>query len=59
MRNRYAGVCYHCEKPVPPGEGHFERSQGRWRTIHAGCVFIQRAAKRAADALLAQREEKL
>lgn len=48
MRNRYGGTCYHCGKPVAPGDGHFERSQGRWRTIHAECVFIQRAEKRLA-----------
>lgn len=45
MRNKYAGTCYFCGNPVAPGAGHFERSAGRWLTIHAGCVFTQRQQK--------------
>jgi hypothetical protein len=30
---------------VAKGKGHFERYQGGWRTIHAGCVFDQRKEK--------------
>jgi hypothetical protein len=49
MRNRYPGTCYWCNKKVEPGEGHFERSQIGWRTIHAKpCVFQQRAFKEQA-----------
>lgn len=52
MRNQYAGVCYRCGSIVAPKEGHFERHGGRWRTIHAGCVFVQRQEKaRARKAL--------
>lgn len=49
MRNRYAGICYRCGKPVPPGAGHFERHKGSWRVIHAECVLEQRKEKIDAD----------
>ena len=45
MRNKYAGTCYCCGKIVAPGAGHFERNAGRWLTVHAGCVSIQRQQK--------------
>ena len=45
MRNRYKGTCYHCNTTVNPGDGHFERHKGHWRTIHAGCVFELRKQK--------------
>ena len=45
MRNKYKGYCYYCGKSVEVGEGHFERYQGGWRTIHADCVFKQREQK--------------
>ena len=45
MRNRYKGTCYHCNATVNPGDGHFERHKGHWRTIHAGCVFELRKQK--------------
>lgn len=52
MRNQYPGVCYRCGSMVAPKEGHFERHGGRWRTIHAGCVFMQRQEKARARAAL-------
>lgn len=51
MRNNYAGPCYYCGCRVEKQQGHFERSpkgvgaQKKWRTIHAECVFKQRAEK--------------
>lgn len=45
MRNKYKGTCYYCGKEVAPGEGHFERHYGKWRTIHARCVAKQRREK--------------
>lgn len=45
MRNQYAGPCYYCGGMVKPKGGHFERHAGRWRTIHAHCVFVQRQEK--------------
>ena len=45
MRNRYPGICYYCKSAVAKGAGHFERHQGKWRTIHAECVFKQRKEK--------------
>lgn len=54
MRNRYPGPCYRCGQWVAPGEGHFERFQGRWRTQHADCAIENRGTPdpaRAADRL--------
>jgi hypothetical protein len=48
MRNKYKGICYHCGKTVEVGKGHFERHKGKWLTIHAECVFIQRELKEKA-----------
>lgn len=45
MRNKYKGPCYYCGKTVEVGQGHFERHNGKWRTIHAGCVLKQREEK--------------
>jgi len=45
MRNKYAAPCYFCREIVAIGDGHFERRNGGWRTIHANCVFTQRKAK--------------
>jgi len=45
MRNKFAGPCYRCGETVKAGEGHFERTAGGWRTIHAQCVLEQRAEK--------------
>lgn len=45
MRNKYSGICYYCGRVVLPGEGHFERRHGKWRVIHADCVFRQRTMK--------------
>lgn len=42
MRNRFAGTCYRCGKSVAPGDGHFERHQGGWRTQHASCAIEHR-----------------
>lgn len=39
MRNRYPGTCYRCGDLVAPGDGHFERLGGRWRTQHADCAI--------------------
>jgi hypothetical protein len=39
MRNKYRGTCYRCGKTVEPGDGHFERFEGRWRTQHADCAI--------------------
>lgn len=51
MRNKYEGKCYFCGDTVKVGAGHFERSNGSWRTIHAHCVFVQRKRKlESADA---------
>lgn len=49
MRNKYPGTCYYCGGHVPAGEGHFERDRinRNWKTIHAQCVFKQRAEKQA------------
>lgn len=59
MRNRYPGTCYWCGKRVEIGEGHFERHNGRWRVIHAECVFEQRRVKARKKQAMAreQREE--
>ncbi len=42
MRNRYAGKCYRCGAVVAPGDGHFERFNGGWRTQHASCAIAFR-----------------
>lgn len=42
MRNRYPGVCYRCGETVAPGDGHFERFAGGWRTQHANCAILWR-----------------
>jgi hypothetical protein len=55
MRNRYPGICYYCEHPVAAGEGHFERYRGGWRTIHANCVFKQRAEKQVSKDKITER----
>jgi len=47
MRNKYPGRCYYCGDMVEVGAGHFERIIRTWRTIHAECVFKQRAEKTA------------
>jgi hypothetical protein len=39
MRNKFPGVCYRCGKLVEPGDGHFERFLGGWRTQHASCAI--------------------
>lgn len=39
MRNRFAGKCYRCGANVAPGDGHFERFNGGWRTQHASCAI--------------------
>lgn len=56
MRNKYPGVCYYCKSGVAKGAGHFERQRGRWATIHAECVFKQRAEK-LADVVKADEAE--
>lgn len=45
MRNRYAGTCYRCNQRVEPGDGHFERFKGSWRTQHATCAIAYRGRK--------------
>lgn len=45
MRNKYKGICYRCGEEVAPGEGHFERHLGRWRTQHANCAIKYRGSK--------------
>jgi phage pi2 protein 07 len=45
MRNKYEGTCYFCGTKVEKQAGHFERYYGSWRTIHAGCVILNRAIK--------------
>ena len=42
MRNKYAGKCYRCGEMVNPGDGHFERRPGGWRTQHASCAINAR-----------------
>lgn len=42
MRNKYRGICYRCGQMVEPGDGHFERHQGRWRHQHASCAIKYR-----------------
>lgn len=42
MRNRYPGTCYRCGSRVDPGDGHFERFRGTWRTQHAACAIKHR-----------------
>lgn len=39
MRNQYGGQCYRCPEYVAPGDGHFERINGRWRVQHAACAI--------------------
>ena len=55
MRNKYAGPCYRCGQTVAPGDGHFERHNGGWRTQHADCAIEHRSIKGAA---LAQEQAK-
>ena len=62
MRNKYAGPCYRCGEMVAPGEGHFERYQGGWRTQHAACAILWRgkppsAAREAAMVVTTQKKE--
>ena len=45
MRNKFSGPCYFCGKVVHVGKGHFERSGGVSKVIHAECVFEQRKQK--------------
>lgn len=47
MRNKFAGECYKCNLMVEAGQGHFERHNGGWRTIHASCTLLQREEKAA------------
>lgn len=54
MRNKYPGYCYYCGKRVEKGEGHFERSRGHWRLIHADCCLKQREEKSRARKLAAK-----
>lgn len=54
MRNRYAGTCYRCGLIVEPGQGHFERHQGGWRTQHASCCIAAREFKSAAGVTLVE-----
>lgn len=42
MRNKFPGTCYRCGLRVEPGEGHFERFNGGWRTQHAQCAIDNR-----------------
>ncbi len=54
MRNKYAGNCYRCGEQVAPGEGHFERFRGGWRTQHAQCAILNRGTpdpEREADTM--------
>lgn len=54
MRNRYPGTCYRCGTTCAPGEGHFERFRGAWRTQHAKCAIEHRGTpdpEREADRL--------
>jgi hypothetical protein len=46
MRNQHGGTCYRCGEWCKPGEGHFERIQGKgWRVQHAGCAIKYRGTK--------------
>ena len=47
MRNKYPGICYRCQTPVPKGEGHFERHKGGWRVQHAACAIKHRKPRAA------------
>ena len=38
MRNKYPGTCYRCGNTVQPGQGHFEKVAGGWKTQHAECA---------------------
>ncbi len=42
MRNKHPGVCYRCGKRVEVGEGHFQRSKGKWIIQHAQCAIDAR-----------------
>jgi len=52
MRNKYAGTCYRCGKPVAPYDGHFEKVPNGWRTQHADCCIKHRELKEKADAFI-------
>lgn len=54
MRNRFGGTCYRCGEWCAPGDGHFERFRGGWRTQHAACAIKLRGTpdpEREADRL--------
>jgi len=42
MRNKYSGMCYRCGELVKPGEGHFQRTNGKWLVQHAEGAIICR-----------------
>lgn len=42
MRNKFAGKCYRFGKKVEPGQGHFEKWNGVFRTQHADCAIQHR-----------------
>ena len=54
MSNQYSDQCYYCGSTVAARERHFQRHNGGWRTIHAGCVFLQRQEKARARAALGE-----
>jgi len=51
MRNKYGGICYKCRIFVPPGQGFFERYQGRWRVHHIKCVKVNQKQMNAYQIL--------
>ncbi len=38
MRNKYPGSCLCCGEYVAPGEGYFQRVEGRWKVRCVNCV---------------------
>jgi len=50
MRNRFGGKCYRCGEWVAPGDGHFERLQGKFRVQHASCAIAHRGTPDPARA---------
>ena len=45
-RNKYEGKCYRCGETVKPGDGYYERHNGKFRVQHVKCCKEARTAQR-------------